>query len=652
MALAISTDLTRITDADLATFTKFGVTASADEPDYFIQGVGCESLGVTSGEKGMTYNLGSGIDFTTGANKDKLVYIWVRIATPGAIQNIANVSAGIRIILGSGATAPSAAAGVWSAWSVDGANTIIGTDGWICYVIDPQSTPSTTYGGGVNLAAVQHFGATVNVTGSGIKGQNFAIDAIYYGRGELYITGAVATTGEGFKEAAALDFGTVANRFGIITQKQGIYYVRGKLILKTQVNTRGSNAWTVAVASNVVTVQTIAAHGLAVGQKFNTNASWTNNTFMASLTDKVIASVPTTTSFTFALTQGDQGATTETNAAAVIAGNVDFSSYGETVIFETPHYWNATNIVKAIPNASYGGTAGADGLTSYNGLAFVGDAVGRITCDFGVIVGTDQGRSGPVFGSYKNPYLATPARTLCTVVADSNVNNLSIYGSSFNNLEGQIDLYGTNIDDDDCFSVTFNGCGRVRSNMEMRSCYFVNSVAAADDGAYLWESTTNLAKCSFVNCSRGVVFEATTGTPFAFSNIKFSGNTYDVRNESGGAITINYSGGDEPTYEDIGGGSATTVASSVTLTMVVTDENGDPIQGALAYIDNNDITPFILNTTTDQYGEASTLYSGGAVAGSRWRARLYGYKQFKQLVDIAGSDITVYATLVADPQQT
>ena len=80
MALVISTDLTRITDADLATFTKFGVTASADEPDYFIQGVGCESLGVTSGEKGMTYNLGSGIDFTTGANKDKLVYIWVRIA--------------------------------------------------------------------------------------------------------------------------------------------------------------------------------------------------------------------------------------------------------------------------------------------------------------------------------------------------------------------------------------------------------------------------------------------------------------------------------------------------------------------------------------------------------------------------------------------
>ena len=640
MALAISTDLVRITDAEtVASWTKFGITSPADETDYFAQGTQCVSLGVTTGEKGMTFNLGSGLDFTSGTHKDKLIYIWVRIATPGKIQTIANVSAGIRIILGSGSTAPSTAAGVWSAWSVDGNNTIIGTDGWICYVVDPQSTPSTTYGGGVNKAAIQHFGATVNVTGSGIKGQNFGIDAIYYGRGELYITGAVTTAGAGFTEAAALEFGVINTRYGIITQKRGVFYVRGKLVLKTIVNTRGANVWTVAVAANVVTVQTIVAHGLAVGQKFNTNASWTQNAFMASLTDKVILSTPTTTSFTFALTQGNQGATAENNAAAVIAGNVDFSSYGETVIFESPHYWNATNVVGSIPNASFGGTAGLDGLTSYNGLAFLGDAVGRVTVDFGIIVGTSQGRSGTLFGSYKNPDWTTPGRTLCTVVADNNVNNLSIYGTSFNNIEGAIDLFGTNIDDDDCFSVTFNGCGRIVSNMEMRSCYIVNSVAAADDGALLWESTTNIQNVSFVNCSRAIVFE--TATSPTFTNLTFSGNVKDVRNEAVGAIVITVSGGTYPLTTETTGGSVT-VNSSVPVTITVVDKDDVPIATAQTAVYVG--ATAVLNTDTNGSGVASGNWTGSLPSNAIWKVRRSSVSTGTKYIPISGPGVIVTGT--------
>jgi len=84
----------------------------------------------------------------------------------------------------------------------------------------------------------------------------------------------------------------------------------------------------------------------------------------------------------------------------------------------------------------------------------------------------------------------------------------------------------------------------------------------------------------------------------------------------------------------------------------VKDEAGDPIDGVFAYIDDNDETPYILNTTTNAQGIASTGYTGGAAAGSRWRARKYGFKPYKQLIDISSSDISIPVTLVVDPQQT
>lgn len=542
MALTVTTDLTRITDAETATgWTSYGsggTGAMALEPDFFAQNANCISRGSSgSAIKGMCFDIGSGstINFTTGSHKDKLIYIWMRMTAPSLVDTLAN--GGIRVILGSGATAPADATGVWSAWYVDGSNTIVGTDGWICYVIDPQSTASTTYGGGCDLTAVRWFGGGAKYI-AGAKGQTFGVDAIYYGRGELRVSGTVAATGEGFKEITALDFGTINNRYGVITERRGIYYVRGKIIL-------GDNLGT---------------------------------------------------------------------------GSLTFSSQNEVVVYETPHYHNGTNVVKAIPDASSGGTTGSDGATSYNGLAFVGNGTGSTSVTLGVIVGSDKGRSGSFVGSYNSPVLSTPARTRVTVVTDDSAGTLSLYGSTFSNLEGGIDLKGTGVDDDDCFSNTFNGCGRIVSNMEIRNCNILNSVAASDDGAHLWESTTNLQSCLFVNCSRAVVFESTTGTPFTFTSLTFSGNTKDVRNESGGSITINVSGGTYPLVsEDIGGGSATTINSSVPVTVTVVDKNNSPISTAQVsvYVGATEV----INEDTDGSGVASGDWTGSVPSNAIYKVR-------------------------------
>jgi hypothetical protein len=118
------------------------------------------------------------------------------------------------------------------------------------------------------------------------------------------------------------------------------------------------------------------------------------------------------------------------------------------------------------------------------------------------------------------------------------------------------------------------------------------------------------------------------------------------------ALTLNKTNEANPTTSLPDGTAIVNIRASITLEMVVTDEDGDVVVGAYAYIDDNDTTPFILNTTTNSSGIASTSYVGAAVVGSRWRVRKYGYKPYRQLVDVGSTSISLPVTLIADPQQT
>lgn len=241
MALTVGTDLTRITDAELLdpvpgiwlSYGAGGTGAMAIEPDFYIQGSNCVSRGSNAAAtKGSMFDSlssdgGATIDLSAGgANAGKLIYMWVRHSSPGLIDTRA--AGGLSIILGSGAVTPGDAAGVWSKWYVDGNDTLAPTEGWKMYVIDPTLLASATLGGGVDLTAVRYFGAVAKYTG-GAKGQTLGVDAIYYGFGTLRCYGTVTTAGAGFKEMCDVDFGTVANRYGIMVEKDGIFFIKGRL---------------------------------------------------------------------------------------------------------------------------------------------------------------------------------------------------------------------------------------------------------------------------------------------------------------------------------------------------------------------------------------------------------------------------------------
>jgi hypothetical protein len=243
-----------------------------------------------------------------------------------------------------------------------------------------------------------------------------------------------------------------------------------------------------------------------------------------------------------------------------------FTSNDETLVWEQPLYYNGTSRVKAVPDADAAGR-------NYFGVDVVGNATGATNVTIGTLVGSDAGRSGSTFQSALNSDLTTPARAVCRLTAsNANVTSLKIYGSTFRNWEraspsNALDM-SNRVATDECFSSVFDGCGRLYfGGVSVRNCSVLNSITDATDGAVKWDSLTGIQKTSFTNNTRAIVFEATTGTPFAFVGILFSPTTNAVRNESNGEITINVSGGGNTPTADNAGTSTTFINSSVSVTV-------------------------------------------------------------------------------------
>lgn len=225
----------------------------------------------------------------------------------------------------------------------------------------------------------------------------------------------------------------------------------------------------------------------------------------------------------------------------------------------------------------------------------------------------------------------------------------------------------------ECANITPNGITVTSPNLS--NCTAITLTAASDKisggSTALHNTLTGVAYITTNDLSKvenhtfdntggvGHAIEITTPGTYSFIGNTFAGygatasNDAAIYNNSGGAVTINVTGGgSSPTYRNGAAATTTVTAGAITLKMIVKDSGGTVVVGALAYIDNNNLTPFILNTTTDVNGEASVSHTDGPIAGTTWRVRKYGFKPYVQTVDISTSDITLPITLITDPQQT
>lgn len=342
----------------------------------------------------------------------------------------------------------------------------------------------------------------------------------------------------------------------------------------------------------------------------------------------------------------------DSNSAVELNGQLDLGdNVGTTattltdlnskIFLSEPLYYDGTSITTSVPS------------TFFN-INCVGNATGATDISVGAKVGTGDTATG------RNGWSLVGNASYAVGIDfdDGNVNNNKWYGTSLENLTGTLS-WGTNTAHE-MMGCSLTNCSEFDSvgGIIQRNNNFVGT---ADDGttkyaSMIWNGSIDIKNCNFIANTdpdadvSHAIHHDTAGT-FAYDGLVFSGNEKDVwfSATTGNLIITGTDGSPTSTNDSTG---TVTFPSSVQLTMTVKDEAGAVVVGANAYIDDNNLTPFILNTTTNGSGVATIRHTGGAVTGATWRIRKYGYKPYKAIIDIGAVDISIPVTLVADPQQT
>jgi len=255
-----------------------------------------------------------------------------------------------------------------------------------------------------------------------------------------------------------------------------------------------------------------------------------------------------------------------------------------------PSYYDGTSVTTPIP------------LTAM-GINCVGNATGATSITIGKKVGTGDSASG------RNGYTIVGNATYTVGIDwdDGNVNTNKWYGTTFELLGGT--LSWSNSSTHELIGCTFNDCAQFDpvGAIVMRAMTFVNYAGSAD-GALLWNENIDIQKSNFIANTRGVEHPSSAGTPYGYTDMVFSGNTYDVNNTSGTAITINKSGTSNPSTYDTGQTSVT-FTGSVPITVTVVNAAGTAITTAAVRIEEADGT-LVAQGDVNGSGVYSTTYGG------------------------------------------
>lgn len=269
------------------------------------------------------------------------------------------------------------------------------------------------------------------------------------------------------------------------------------------------------------------------------------------------------------------------------------------------------------------------------------EIIGTVNYKTSFVLGDKSGTAG-ISGCVIIAQINT--KTYKIIATNANIDAFGLYGCTF--FDANIISLPVNAANHEVLNTVFEKCAEVViSTCIVKNCNFISS----DGSAVLMSSIShNTTYCNFISCLEGVKIDTYNALTYPFNALIFSGTTYHVNNTSGSTLTVgNSNGANASTYT----GTLVNFTGSVVLTMTVKNEAGQVIVDAWAYIDPTDESPFIMNKLTNSSGIAQETYTGAPVNGTRWRVRKYGYKNFKQLIDIGGSNISLPITLVIDPQQ-
>jgi hypothetical protein len=321
----------------------------------------------------------------------------------------------------------------------------------------------------------------------------------------------------------------------------------------------------------------------------------------------------------------------------VSTNTTTFSDSGKIVQWVNQEYYNSSG--SWVPLAS----------TSLFGIDIVDNSTGSTTFTDGVIVGSDRGRSGSTFNGSS---LINTYAELGTNFSNSS-SDINLYGTSFNNMGGGITM--VNDSDHVFYSGTVNQCGQFNpvGAPQIRNCIFSQTTDV--DAAVLWNENISIQDCNFIANTTGAAIEmpSAAGTPYDYTRLYFSGNTYDVLNSSGSAITVNKAGtpASNPSTSE---GSSVTFSGSVSVEITVRDQGQTVINGARVGVYTNDTSRTqIVNENTNASGIADGTWSGSTPQSVEVRVRYSPsgstrYFPFSQIATIGTSGLSLDVTLRED----
>ena len=312
-----------------------------------------------------------------------------------------------------------------------------------------------------------------------------------------------------------------------------------------------------------------------------------------------------------------------------------FADTGRIIKFETSEYYNISDVwVSSLP-------ADACGIVVEDAASYT------TTFSDGVIVGADNGRAGSIIIGNENEDVSID------LYGGNNAASVpTLYGTTFKSIYGAFNS-GNNAQHK-FLGCSFTNCSQFDpvGAPALRNCTFAET--ADVDAAILWNEDIDIQYCNFIANITGAAIEhpSAAGTPYSHVGHVFSGNTHDVLNSSGSAITINNSGTPKSNGSS-SEGSSVTFQTAIDVIITVQDENTDLLQDVQVGVYKTSDRTELINKDTNASGIAQESYSGGATdIEIRCRKASSGatkYENFSTLGTTGTGDYTLLVTLKEDP---
>lgn len=524
MAITVVSDQTLVntTGGDAESLTNWTVTAAWStakvlDGDSYLQGanaIGARASATAGPTLAMFWD-----HLTTGTANLNLtgtgqhIFFWIKcIALP---SHEARVRGGLGLSVSSGTdvttltgTAPWNGIGVSKQWFLSG-NDFDPVSGWVCYVVDPATTPDLTIGS-PDMTSVDRIGirvAMLQIVGAGsFKPHNILWDRISYGT-KLTITGSTGT----FQDIFAADSLT-ANQYGILQKSNGIFLGGGKLIFGTTGQT--------APCVMTDTKQTLVWQDFRVASGF----------YEIQLVGNTTPNITTVTLGTYSggLTSGGctiRGVGLESQrliAPVIVSGGTTYVVNDILTVVGGTSTQTAQFKVTAVSGGVITGIV-MERAGSYSvpptGTLSVTDARNNSATFTATVVG---GSIWTLTASAANQTLNLYACSLSEMLSAALTSTSTLRGCTIIN-SGTVTAGGALID-----NCTFQD---VRTTTPISATYalIVNSST----------EMANITNSKFVNCNRAV--KITAGGTYTFDNLTFSGNVYDIEFSASAATEDSYS---------------------------------------------------------------------------------------------------------------